>query len=142
MLEIDAPKTDAGRRSVALPALAVDELERHLRSNVEPLATSLVFTAAEGGYLRRSNFRRRVWVPATEAVGVPGFRFHDLRHTGATLAAATGAPRRALMSRMGHSTPAAALRYQHLVAGQDEDIAGRIDGMVRRSRPSAGSLSR
>ncbi|HEY1118909.1 MAG TPA: site-specific integrase, partial [Acidimicrobiales bacterium] len=61
VLEIDAPKTDAGRRSVALPALAVDELERHLHANVEPLATSLVFTAAEGGYLRRSNFRRGVW---------------------------------------------------------------------------------
>lgn len=133
VLEIDAPKTDAGRRSVALPALAVDELERHLRANVEPLATSLVFTAAEGGYIRRSNFRRRVWVPATEAVGVPGFRFHDLRHTGATLAAATGAPLRALMSRMGHSTPVAALRYQHLVAGQDTEIALALDVAVRRS---------
>ena len=130
VLEIDAPKTNAGRRSVALPALAVDELERHLRANVEPLATSLVFTAAEGGYLRRSNFRRRVWIPATEAVGVVGLRFHDLRHTGATLAAATGAPLRALMSRMGHSTPAAALRYQHLVAGQDGAIADSIQRMI------------
>jgi integrase len=101
-----------------------------LRANVEPLGTSLVFTAAEGGYLRRSNFRRRVWVHATAEVGMPGFRFHDLRHTGATLAASTGAPLRALMSRMGHSTPAAALRYQHLVAGQDADIARRINSLV------------
>ena len=131
VLEIDAPKTNAGRRSVALPALAVDEFERHLRANVEPLATSFVFTAAEGGYLRRSNFRRRVWLPATEAVGVPGFRFHDLRHTGATLAASTGAPLRALMSRMGHSTPVAALRYQHLVAGQDSQIAVALDIAAR-----------
>lgn len=131
VLEIDAPKTDAGRRSVALPALAVDELERHLRANVEPLATSLVFTAVEGGHLRRSNFRRRVWTPATEAVGVVGFRFHDLRHTGATLAASTGAPLRALMSRMGHSTPVAALRYQHLVAGQDSQIAAALDVAAR-----------
>lgn len=137
VLEIDAPKTDAGRRSVALPRLAVDELGRHLRANVEPLATSLVFTAAEGGYLRRSNFRRRVWVPATEKVGIAGFRFHDLRHTGATLAASTGAPLRALMSRMGHSTPAAALRYQHLVAGQDQTIANDIDSRVRKEgRPT------
>lgn len=135
VLEIDAPKTDAGRRSVALPALAVDEFERHLRANVEPLAMSLVFTAAEGGYLRRSNFRRRVWLPATETVGVVGFRFHDLRHTGATLAAATGAPLRALMSRMGHATPVAALRYQHLVAGQDADIARSIDRMAGGTNP-------
>jgi len=138
VLEIDAPKTDAGRRSVALPALAVDELERHLRANVEPLATSLVFTAAEGGYLRRSNFRRRVWVPATETVGVAGFRFHDLRHTGATLAAATGAPLRALMSRMGHSTPVATLRYQHLIAGQDAAIAAAMNSAARsvKSHPT------
>jgi hypothetical protein len=46
---------------------------------------------------RRSDFRRRVWLPATEAIGLAGFRFHDLRHTGATLAAATGAPLRAIM---------------------------------------------
>jgi PIN like domain/Phage integrase family len=97
--------------------------------------------------LPRSNFRRRVWLPATEAVGVPGFRFHDLRHTGATLAAATGAPLRAVMSRMGHSTPAAALRYQHRVAGQDLAIAAAIDatvGQTRRTESASGenSLSR
>lgn len=59
-----------------------------------------------------------------------GFRFHDLRHTGATLAAVTGAPLRALMSRMGHSTPIAALRYQHLVVGQDAEIARAIGDRV------------
>lgn len=127
VLEIDAPKSEAGRRSVALPAVAVDELDRHLRANVEPLDGSFVFTAAEGGYLRRSNFRRRIWLPATATVGLFGLRFHDLRHTGATLAAGTGAPLRALMSRMGHSTPTAALRYQHLIAGQDANIAQRLD---------------
>lgn len=126
VLEIEAPKSEAGRRSVALPVVAVDELAAHLEANVEPLGDSFVFTAAESGHLRRSNFRRRVWLPATRQVGIPGLRFHDLRHTGATLAAATGAPLKALMSRMGHSTPAAALRYQHLVGGQDEEIARAI----------------
>lgn len=127
VLEIDAPKSEAGRRSVALPRVAVDELAKHLVQRVDQRATSLAFASDQGGFLRRSNFRRRIWLPATKAVGLEGLRFHDLRHTGATLAASTGAPLRALMSRMGHSTPAAALRYQHLIAGQDQGIAAAID---------------
>ena len=72
--------------------------------------------------MRRSNFRRRVWVPATAKVGVPALRFHDLRHTAATLAAASGTSLKALMARIGHSSAAAALRYQHVIDGQDAEI--------------------
>ena len=67
-----------------------------------------MFTSAEGGLLRRSNFNRRVWRPATRAVGLEGLRFHDLRHTSATLSIAAGASTRELMARMGHSSSAAA----------------------------------
>lgn len=82
---------------------------------------------ARGRSGRRNNFRRRVWYPAVKKVGLDGLRFHDLRHTGATLAAATGAPLRAIMAAFGHATPATALRYQHVVAGQDADIATNLD---------------
>ena len=133
VLEIEAPKSEAGRRSVALPALAVEELAGHLGQHAAEGRISLVFASERDGYLRRSNFRRRTWLPATKAVGLDGFRFHDLRHTGATLAASTGAPLRALMSRMGHSTPAAALRYQHLIAGHDDEIARSMDSTVASS---------
>ena len=71
--------------------------------------------------MRRSNFRRRVWEPATSDVGVSGLRVHDLRHTAATLAAASGASLKALMARIGHASAAAALRYQHVIDGQDAD---------------------
>ena len=127
VLEIQLPKTKAGRRSVALPSVAIEALAEHLELRVEPDRLAYVFIAAEGGWLRRSNFRRRVWLPALDEAGKSGFRFHDLRHTGATLAASTGAPLRALMARMGHSSSAAALRYQHLVAGQDSAIASQLD---------------
>jgi integrase len=66
----------------------------------------------------RSNFRRRCWLPATTAAGVEGLRFHDLRHSAATLALAAGANTRELMERMGHTSPAVALRYQHVMAGR------------------------
>lgn len=57
-------------------------------------------------------------------------RFHDLRHTGATLVAATGATLRDLMARLGHSTPAALLRYQHTVEGRDREIAEALSGFA------------
>ncbi len=103
-IELDAPpKTAAGKRTVTLPAVVARGLVDHLARFTEPGSSSLVFTAPTGEPLRRSNFRRRVWYPAVEEVGLEGLRFHDLRHTGATLAAATGAPLRALMARLGHS---------------------------------------
>jgi integrase len=51
---------------------------------------------------------------------------HDLRHTGQTLAAATGATLADLMMRLGHASPAAANRYLHAVAGRDEAIADAL----------------
>jgi integrase len=90
-----------------------------------------VFPAPEGGYLRRSNFSRRSWRPATQAAGIKGLRFHDLRHSAATLALAAGANTRELMERMGHTSPAVALRYQHVMAGRDQAIAAALDELVQ-----------
>jgi integrase len=90
-----------------------------------------VFPAERRGPLRRSNFNRRVWAPATRAVGVEGLRFHDLRHTAATLAVAAGASTRELMARLGHASSAAALRYQHVMAGRDQAIAAALDELVQ-----------
>jgi integrase len=131
------PKSQAGVRTITLPAVAVSALAEHLGTWAEPGPDGLVFPASEGGYLRRSNFRRRVWVPATVKAGVKGLRFHDLRHTAATLAAATGATTRELMERIGHSSPAAALRYQHVMADRDKAIAAALDQLVK----AAGALA-
>ncbi len=123
------PKSKAGHRVVALPAPVVAELEVHLEQFAQSGRDGLVFTAPEGGSLRRGNFRRRVWVPAINAVGVPHLRFHDLRHTGNTMAAATGASTKELMSRMGHSSSRAALIYQHATRERDEAIAKGLGEM-------------
>jgi hypothetical protein len=87
--------------------------------------------AERGSPIRRSNFTRRVWIPTTRAAGVEGLRFHDLRHTAATLAVAAGASTRELMVRMGHSSSAAALRYQHVMAGRDAAIAAALDELIQ-----------
>jgi len=67
---------------------------------------------------------------ARHFAGRDDLRIHDLRHTGAVLAAQTGATLAELMSRLGHSTPQAALRYQHAAAERDHEIARRLSLMV------------
>jgi integrase len=131
------PKTLAGKRTVAIPPPLVGELELHLTKYAGPGVNGFVFTAPEGGSIRRGNFRARVWVPAITSVGIPNFRFHDLRHTGNTLAAATGASTRELMARMGHSSSRAALIYQHATRERDQAIARSLGEMYEASRPSA-----
>jgi integrase len=96
-----------------------------------PEPDGLVFRSGRGTYLQRSNFSRLVWRPAVQQLGLDGLRFHDLRHTAATLAAAAGATTRELMDRMGHTSPAVALRYQHIMADRQGAIAAALDGLVR-----------
>jgi integrase len=124
---------------VTLPAVAAAALVEHLGSNSQPGPDGLVFTSTEGALLRRSNFNRRVWRPATRAVGLEGLRFHDLRHTSATLSIAAGASTRELMARMDHSSSAAALRYQHVMAGRDAAIAAALDELIEAASALAES---
>jgi integrase len=83
----------------------------------------LLFTSADGMPLRHSNFRNRVWLGAVERAGLGELHFHDQRHTGNQLAAATGATLRELMDRMGHSTARAALIYLHGGDQRQHEIA-------------------
>ena len=106
------PKTDAGRRTVAVPPELVPALETHLAEYVGPEPDALVFTSPEGHPLRRTKFRLR-WVVACEAAGISGLHFHDLRGSGATWAAHAGATLAELMNRLGHASPNMAMRYQH-----------------------------
>ena len=126
----DDPKTEAGRRTVALPTPLVAELDRHLSGMTDPQPEAYVFTTPQGDPLERSNFRNRVWAPATAATGVDGLRFHDLRHTAGTLAARTGATTKELMARLGHSSPRAAMVYQHAADDRDRLIAERLATMA------------
>lgn len=126
----DAPKTEVGRRMVSMPVPLVRELEAHCASFVDPDPDSYVFTSPDGRPIERSNFRYRVWVPATEQVGVVGLRFHDLRHTAGTLAARTGATTKELMARLGHASHQAAMVYQHAAADRDRQIADGLERMV------------
>lgn len=75
------PKTDAGKRLVAIPSVILSDVRSHLDTLTPPEADALLFTSPAGKPLRHGNFRRRVWVPALTASGVD-VHLHDLRHTG------------------------------------------------------------
>ncbi|MEV8310440.1 tyrosine-type recombinase/integrase [Streptomyces flavidovirens] len=134
-LLVKTPKSAAGVRTVAFPASLTAELAVHLSLYAESSRTGQVFTGARGGQLRRNNFRR-IWLRAVEKAGLGDVHFHDLRHTGNTLAATGGATTRELMQRMGHSSVRAALIYQHLVNGRDHAIAAHVDEQIKKVRPA------
>jgi integrase len=124
------PKSAAGRRTVTLPAAVVTALAEHLANYTAPSPDAFVFLSNQGKHLRRSNFNRRVWQPATQAAGVEGLRVHDLRHTAGTLATAAGGSLREVMDRLGHSTTVAAVRYQHVMADRDAAIARELNRLI------------
>lgn len=126
---VKTPKTDAGARDVTIPPHLLPMVREHLLQHAEPGKDGLLFPARGGGHLQPSTLYR-VFYPAREAAGRPDLRFHDLRHTGAVLAAQTGATLSELMSRLGHSTPAAALRYQHAAADRDREIARKLSALL------------
>ncbi|WP_390891478.1 hypothetical protein [Dactylosporangium roseum] len=83
----------------------------------------------------RGDAVRQAFVRARTKVGMPGFRFHDLRHTGQTLAASTGATVKDLMRRLGHASPVASYRYLHAVDGRDAEIASALSELAAHGTP-------
>ncbi|MEU5595686.1 tyrosine-type recombinase/integrase [Streptomyces sp. NPDC020298] len=124
-------KSDAGAR-VVVPAFLHKELKQHLAWFAEKERDGLLFIGEKGAPFRRSTFGRK-WRKARTKVGMPdNFRFYDLRHTGNTLAADTGAKLKDLMVRAGQSSERAQLIYQHSTAKHQRKLAQSIDVEVRQ----------
>lgn len=120
------PKTAAGVRTVAVPASVAKELAEHLLAFAEPGRDGFVFTGEQGRPLDRVWWGKR-WRRIAAQARMEGFRFHDLRHTGNTLAAQAGANQADLMARLGHASPDAARRYLHATADRDQALADALD---------------
>lgn len=126
--KVTTPKSDAGTRDVNVPPHLVPVLRRHLEE-FAPGPEDLLFPADHGGHLAPATLYRRFYT-ARAKVGLPTLRWHDLRHTGADLAAVTGATLADLMGRLGHSTPAAAMRYQHASQARDRQLAAKLSKLA------------
>lgn len=127
------PKSDAGRRTVALPTFLGPVLAAHLGSFVGEPDDALVFATKSGQPLARSNWTA-TFGRARKEVGLPNVHFHDLRHAAATMAVQTGATLKDTMARLGHSSPRAALIYQHAASDRDHAIARALDHAAREAQ--------
>ena len=127
---IGTPKSAAGIRDVAIPPHLIPMLRDYLAGHAQWGRDALLFPSTSGGTMTTSSLYKVFWKARAE-VGRPDLRWHDLRHTGAVLAASTGATLVELMARLGHSTPGAALRYQHVAEGRDAVIAQRLSDLAQ-----------
>ncbi|PVU83081.1 site-specific integrase [Cellulomonas sp. WB94] len=124
-------KTRAGRRTVALPAVAVAALTEHM-ARFTPLGPdSLVFGTRTGKPLSGGS-RSMMFARARHAIGRDDLTWHDQRHAAMTFVASTGATLPELMERAGHASSRAALHYQHAADGAQRRIADRLDEALGR----------
>jgi integrase len=126
------PKTAAGKRTIAIPPHVIPVIRLHLEQHA---GTDRLFVSRDGSPLR-GNTLYQAFVRARQRVGLDELAFHDLRHTGQTLAASTGATLADLMKRLGHSSMAAARRYLHAVDGRDQEIAKALSDLARHGDAS------
>lgn len=130
VFKADRPKTPASKRWVQLPPFLTEFYETLLEQVEHPY----VFVGDKGGNLRRSNFARRFWRPAWDGDPdnpdprerippiLPGFTFHEGRHTQRTWLAEDGIPDVARAARLGHKLPGMADVYEHVTPAMKERI--------------------
>ena len=105
------------------------------RSLWGPKRDALVFTAVGSPEPLNHGTLYKSFKQARSAAGREDLRLHDLRHTGAVMAAQAGATTRELMDRLGHTTSEMAMRYQHVADGRHAEIARRLSEMAEGQGP-------
>jgi integrase len=106
-------------------------LRWRLETFAQPGADGLLFPAPGCGHMTRDYFRNR-WVKARRAAGRPDMTWHDLRHTGNTLAGQAGATDAELMARAGHADKSAGAIYQHSTRERNKRIAKRLSRIAAK----------
>jgi integrase len=126
------PKTKKSRRSIRLTPQAVEALRSHLERQLRDMEIlgdryqdqGLIFTTDTGGPINPSNLRQRSFAPLLKQAGLPHMRFHDLRHTCATLLLARGGHPKFVQELLGHATIAITLdTYSHVMPNMGDATA-------------------
>jgi integrase len=130
-LWLDEPKTAKARRAVDLSAVAVAALPEHReRMLAEGHPLEFVFCDSHGGPVRKSNLIRRSFLPLLKRAGLPRIRFHDLRHTAATLLLLQGVHPKVVQERFGHSQISITLdTYSHVLPSMGREAAAKLDAL-------------
>ena len=141
------PKSGAGTRTLACPTWLTDTFAVVLAHRKLTAADSeaILFVNRDGGPLAYSNWRQRVWVPACEAAGLTGLRFHDLRSLAATALVAAGVDVKTAQTRLGHSSPQVTLGiYARATKEADRlaaDAIGDVFNPAQWTRSDSGEVS-
>jgi integrase len=140
-LELKDVKTKGSRRRVVLSAFTLDALADHRKAMLAEghyRADGPVFCAPSGGWLRKSNFRRRSFDVTRRRAGLPHFLPYDLRHSTATMLLLSQESPKVVSERIGHSTVRMTLdTYSHTLPGMQERAAAKLDAILRNA-PAAG----
>ena len=133
------PKTARGRRSVKLTARAVEALKRHRERQLEEREEvaglwqnhGLVFPTRIGTAMSRHNLVARSFKPLLKRAGLPEIRFHDLRHTCATLMLVVGANPKVAQETLGHANVTITLdTYSHLLPNMQDEVAEKVNELL------------
>ncbi|HHW17738.1 MAG TPA: site-specific integrase [Firmicutes bacterium] len=136
---LQVPKTAKSRRTIILPAVAIAALKKHRGRQLEERLKlgeawqdwDLVFYSEIGTPLNESNVRNRSFYPLLEKAGLPRIRFHDLRHTCATLLLAQGVHPKFVQEQLGHSQISVTLdTYSHVTPSMMKDVAAKMDAIL------------
>lgn len=142
-IRVKEPKSESGRRTVALPDDAVqafhDRLQKAAEEGHGPERSPVVFPNRKGGYLRSSNFDRSVWHPLREKAGLPeSFVFHDLRHCAASLHLAAGVDLKTIQIQLGHSDYSITANvYSHLLPNAQASAATKLSQFLQQKHFAA-----
>jgi integrase len=140
-LELGETKTESSRRTLALVPEVVDALKRRKKDQAaERLASAgawpvhdLIFTRPNGQPIDGRNFPRLYFFPFLKRTGLPKLRFHELRHSSATMAIHEGVPISEVSATLGHSSQRTTLGiYSHAFVGGSAFSAGMSKVMKRR----------
>jgi integrase len=131
-------ETERGRRTIVLSPAAIDLLrsvkirQSELRLQLGPAYRShdLVFTVSDGGPVNARNLLRAFY-RMLEVAGVPHIRFHDLRHTHATMLLEQDVHPKIVSERLGHASVAITLdTYSHVLPSMQRAVAERLDTWI------------
>lgn len=128
-LWIKEVKTKNARRLVVLDFSIPSLLAHREKMTAEGRGgdTDLIFGDTEGSFLRKSNFLRRTWKPIKAAAKLPKLKFHELRHSSASLLLLAGVDAKTVSSRLGHGSAGFTMNtYQHVIAGMQKKAAGAL----------------
>jgi integrase len=135
-IALGEPKTKGSRRTVHLTGAAVEALRSHLERQLEDIERlgdlyrdhGLVFTSQVGTLINPTNLRRRSFAPLLERAGLPKIRFHDLRHTCATLLLTRNVHPKYVQELLGHATVSITLdTYSHVIPGMGNHTARAME---------------